>query len=359
MGRRKKGVRIIGPYESRGRWRVFEFDVKNEREAIYFATRQAAEAHIEKFEECDLLDDHSTESARRLYLAHLALEGNKKSSIDRTEWSLKAFFPKSLPLWGIRPKHCAKLYEALYTEPRKSTKRPLSVDSHRNALAETKTFLDYCVKQGWIRRNPAKEIKGVGARSHGKPQLDRVKDVRKWYETATDLAEGGDEGAIAALMALVLGMRASEIVTRTIHDLDEDEQPCDVVIIARGKTAQSRRRIEIPSPLREYLVELVEHRKDSAYLFAAKSSTGHHDRNWIRSNVRRICDLAKVTVVTAHAMRGTLATIATSSGAASHIVTATLGHANIKTTQDSYAKAGSVEVGVRKVGHLKLVKGAE
>ncbi len=355
MARRPKGVRILGPYRERRRWKVYEVDATNERTAVYFTNRKEALAFVAMFEEADLLDDHDTESARELYLASLLLEGNKATSIDRTRWSLKNFFPEPLPLWSLRPRHCAKLYEQLSTEVRKTTGKPLAVDSHRNALAETKTFLDWCVSMGWIRRNPAKSVKGTGARAHGKPQLERIKDVRKWYETAIDLADGGDEGAIAALMALLLGMRATEIVSRTIYDLDEDALPCDTVIITRGKTAKSRRRIEVPEPLRTFLVELVEGRGDKKHLFEAKSYTGHRDRNWVRSNVRRICGLAGVELVTAHAMRGTLATISVASGAAAHIITATLGHATIKTTQDSYAAAGAVEVGVRRRGHLKLV----
>lgn len=355
MGRRKKGVRVLGPYADRQQWRVVEFTSDGERTTLIFATRQKAAAYIEAFEEADLLDDHNTGTARKLYLDHLETEGNRASSIERTKWSLTVFFPEDVPLWSLRPKYCEARYKSLVCEPRAKTGKPLANDSHRNALAETKTFLDYCVKAGWLRRNPATAIKGSGARNHGKQQLERIKDIRKWYAVATDLAEGGDEGAIAALMALILGMRASEIVKRTIYDLDEDDAPCDVMIITRGKTPNSNRRIEIPSPLREFLVEQTEARPDRAYIFEARSALGHHDRNWIRSNVRRICTLAGVKVVTAHAMRGALATIATSSGAASHIVTATLGHSSIKTTQDSYAKAGSVEVGVRKRGHLKLV----
>ena len=38
----------------------------------------------------------------------------------------------------------------------------------------------------------------------------------------TELADVGDEGAVAAMMALVMGMRASEIVSRVVRDLDDD-----------------------------------------------------------------------------------------------------------------------------------------
>lgn len=39
-----------------------------------------------------------------------------------------------------------------------------------------------------------------------------------------------------------------------------------------------------------------------------------HWRDWVIDNVHRICDLAKVPRVTAHAMRGLLATITASAG---------------------------------------------
>ena len=48
---------------------------------------------------------------------------------------------------------------------------------------------------------------------------------------ALELASKGDEGATAALVALLLGMRASEITTRRVNDLDEDEEPGDLLWI--------------------------------------------------------------------------------------------------------------------------------
>ncbi len=78
----------------------------------------------------------------------------------------------------------------------------------------------------------------------------------------------------------------------------------------------------------------------------------------MRASVHRICELAEVDKVTAHAMRGALGTLALDRGTAGHAVAATLGHADIKTTIDSYARPGSAEVGVRRRG-MKVLSGGK
>jgi site-specific recombinase XerC len=77
-----------------------------------------------------------------------------------------------------------------------------------------RTFLAWCIERGWMRENPAAGVKGIGKRrprgkTLGKASHElRVKEARAWYAKALDLADGGDEGATAALVALLLGMRA-------------------------------------------------------------------------------------------------------------------------------------------------------
>jgi len=50
------------------------------------------------------------------------------------------------------------------------------------------------------------------------------------YAKAVELADSGDEGATAALVAMLLGMRASEIVSRRVSVLDEDSAPGDLLV---------------------------------------------------------------------------------------------------------------------------------
>jgi integrase len=60
--------------------------------------------------------------------------------------------------------------------------------------------------------------------------------------------------------------------------------------------------------------------------------TRSHGRGWVIDHVHRVCDLAEVPRVTAHAMRGLLATITAERGMAGHLIAATLGHEDERTT---------------------------
>jgi hypothetical protein len=94
----------------------------------------------------------------------------------------------------------------------------LKAERHRNILAEAKSFLRWCtVKKKWLARNPLEEVEGVGKRKHGTTQL-RVDEARKWLVKAVALADEGEAGAVAASLALVMGMRANEIVSRVLRD---------------------------------------------------------------------------------------------------------------------------------------------
>jgi integrase len=165
-------------------------------------------------------------------------------------------------------------------------------------------------------------VKGVGKRRHRKEQL-RIDAAWKWAGKALELADDGEEGAVAALLALMMGMRASEIVSRVVRDLDDNGR---LLVIPDAKTPAGVRTLEVPELLRPYLLEQAEGRKPEELLF------GYHYRDW----VRRICTAAKVPVVTAHGMRGLHSTIAVQRGMTGHVVAGALGHESETTTFQSY-----------------------
>lgn len=200
---------------------------------------------------------------------------------------------------------------------------------------------------------------------HGKEGNEfRIREARTWYAKALDLADLRDEGAVGTLVAMLLGMRASEIVSRRVSDLGEDEEPGDLLWIPDTKTPAGRRQLEVPEVLRPLLVALADGKNADRYLFEAEKPSAEHKngrphwRDWIRHNVHRVCELADVPVVTAHAMRGLLATLTTSRGMAGHLVAQTLGHENERTTMHAYAAPGSAAAGAQKRG-LKLLKGGK
>jgi integrase len=71
-------------------------------------------------------------------------------------------------------------------------------------------------------------------------------------------------------------------------------------------------------------------------------------------HVHRICDRAAVPRVTAHAMRGLLATLTAECGLAGHLIAATLGHEDERTTMHAYAASGSTKAGALRRGLVAL-----
>ncbi len=354
MARPKKGERILGPYfdDERERWRVVTVAADGSTERPTFGSEKEAREYIDLLLGEISANTHSTESAIELYRKYLEHDkGNKPGSIYQTTWALKRFFPEPLPLRSLKPATCAELYDKLAA---KDSPTKIAVDTHRNTLSQVKTFLKWCKARKFISTNPAAEIEGKGRRSKGKPQL-AIKEARLWYLKALELALAGRQGAAGALIALLLGLRASEIVAIKVEDLDDDEAPCDRLRIPDSKTLAGRRTLEVPEELRPVFVALAKGKARGEFLFKSKrSEQGRRGRAWPRKNIQRICRMVGVPTVSAHAMRGLMATIAAERGLAGHVVAATLGHEDERTTRESYARLGAFEAGARKRGVAKL-----
>jgi integrase len=261
---------------------------------------------------------------------------NRPSSVVTTTSRLRSFFSSQLetPIATITPQIAARCYTDLATRnTRTSTKT--TVDTHRNSLAEAKTFMKWCAAkdQRFIFRNPLEGVQGTGKRKHGKEQL-RIDEARKWLAKAIELANEDEPGAVAAMMSLLMGLRCSEIVSRTVRDLDDEGR---LLWIPYSKTDAGRRTLEVPDVLQPYLVELAADKLPTALLF------DYHARNWPRQWVKRICIKASVPRVCAHAMRGLHATLAVRAGMAAHAVAAQLGHESFATTAQSYADPSALK----------------
>jgi integrase len=358
---------VLGPYEQHNGWRIVLVHADGSRKSTLHETEQRATRYAEILLAELAREDHTTSTALGEYKSHLAMKGDKQSSIDVTAWAILKFFPEPLSLKLLSAKRCQRAYDELRTRPTRS-KKPPAVDTHRNVLAQTKSFLAWCVKQGWLRENPAATIEGVGKRrprgkSLGKAGNElRVREARAWYVKALEFAGNGDQGAVAALVALLLGMRAHEIVSRRVADLDEDGAPGDLLWIPCSKTPAGRRTLEVPEVLRPLLLACAEGKASDRHLFERmrkheRADHRPHMRDWIIDQVHRVCDAAKVPVVTAHAMRGLLATITAERGLAGHLIAATLGHEDERTTMTAYAAPGAASAGDRRRGLVVLAGG--
>jgi integrase len=348
MARQQKSERAVGPYPARGRWRVALVE-GGTRVYRYFPTREEAEAFLkEANREFRRSGDKSVEEGIEAYERYLLTEkGNKPGSVEDTLFRLRTFFPDTdLPLADLTPHKCSGYYEGLRTKISPRTKKAYSVDTQRNVLAEAKTFLRWCAERRFVGRSVLDQVKGVGKRRHGKPQL-RIDEARRWLKVAGDLAERGEGWAVAAMLALVLGMRASEILSRVVRDLDDEGR---LLWIPDSKTEAGRRTLEVPDFLRPYLQHLAQGKGKDELIFGA------HWRDYLRKAVAKICRLAGVPKVSAHSMRGLHSTLALAHGTSGHVVAASLGHKSEATTLRSYADPTAVE-SARRLRTLSVLEG--
>ena len=112
-------------------------------------------------------------------------KSNKPGSVEDTLYRLGVFFPDGeVLLRDLNLKTCSGCYEALRTRKTRLG-RAFSVDSHRNILAEAKSFLRWCtVKKKWLARNPLAdsppEFETIGPRIVS-TRLARRKNRMVWW----------------------------------------------------------------------------------------------------------------------------------------------------------------------------------
>lgn len=334
--RQRQSDRVLGPYEEDGVWRIIivENGVRRTRKVDSLK----AALHLKKQIEQRLCTEEELtlkEALMRYREFVRVAKQNKFLSIEAAFDRLERFFPdQSLPLQQLTATKGALLYQNLFSRYAAAT--------HRRMLTEAKTFLSWCVKQKWLTTNILDDVEGEGKCRRGKKQL-RFQEAKSWLEVALKLAHQGEQGAVAALMTLLLGLRASEIVSLTVRDIDDEGK---LLWVTDSKTEAGKRTLEIPSMLRPFLQHLCQGKAPYDRLL------GYSSRDVPRKWVQRICQLAQVERVTAHGMRGLHSTLALQAGATPHVVAKSLGHVSFATTLNHYAAPGSLQAGQ----HQKLME---
>ena len=336
VARQKGGARVLGPYPvGDGRFRVVVFTREGERADEVCATEEEAQAFrlaalAELAQPCE-----TVEKAIDAYKAHQIDKGNKEKSYRETERRMRSFFG---PVLGRSLDMLTEKWARdRYTEFRK----PLAPDSQLNTLAQAKSLMAWCDKQGWLPSgSPLRNVEPVGTRRQGKPQL-RVDESRRFLSKALEL---GDRGSVAAACCLILGLRPGEVVGRVARDVDDGGR---LLWVPKSKTKAGKRRVEVPEPLQALLEALAASWPDETSkrpedpLFGRKSKKGRiwaHTLTWMRKQTRKLTTAARVPYVPPHGLRGTHATIALGAGASGHVVAATLGHETPRITREAYAK---------------------
>lgn len=343
--RKRKGARVNGPYPARRGWRVVVVAADGTRRSQILATERAAARFIADVTAELAVETLTVSQALERYELYLAAKGNRTRSIETTMGRLRAFFPDgAIEMIDLTGKRCVALYDQVQQRPTRTRRKP-TVDTHRNTLNESRTFLRWAAKRGWVQGDPMAAVEGIGRRARGKPQL-RLDESRAFLSAA--IVAGGP-GELAAALALLMGLRASEITSLHARDVDDGGRLLWVAETAEGKTDAARRQLEAPEPL-PALLDGARRAVGTGPLFPGRN------RHWVLRQVRRLCRAAGVPIVCAHGLRGTHASIAQDHGATGRVVAGALGHASPAVTEAHYTTREAAQRGLAKRAALRLVR---
>lgn len=349
MARPKNGEeRVLGPDRHGRRWRVTFVDAEGERTRVSCESEEEAWEVIKGAKAIVGAAASTIEKAIGAYEVFMRHEkGNKSRSVDATGFRLRCFFDGhlELPVYRLNAALGEKLYGAFLpttaTEGKtippvrlKPDGKPYAVDSHRNMLAEAKTFGAWMHDKKYVRANPFADIRGKGRRRHGKNKpILHMDEARTWLAHARQLADAGEIGAVMAMVGILMDMRAEEITLRSVRDVDDGCR----VLWTESKTEAGTRRIRIPELLRPYLLRLVlDRRPDEPLFYSSRSASGYFDRAMPRKWADRISKAMKIPTVGAHGLRRTFATLGTAIGETPEALAAVMGHESPTTTRQSY-----------------------
>ena len=335
-------ARVLGPYAEKDRWRVIILE-KGARRSEYLATQPEARKRISQ-----LKKQHGKAEALtvgmmlEVYTKEREVLGKVLPLTSQLQKArIRDFLASALELQvsSVTSTMAARLYADLIESPNSSSGKFLSVASHRAYLSFVKGLFNWAVKKGIIGSSPFSAVTPVGKPNAGKTQL-RIDEARRFVQVAlTDYETRRKPMALAAVMALTMGLRASEILKRKIRDLDDD---CGVLWIDHGKTRNAKRHLQTPEFLRPYLRVLIDSQLEDTYVFLSERSGQPFRHQSLWATVQRLCVLAKTTAVCTHSLRGLYATLAVESGALSETVASSLGHGSFAMTERHYAQASSV-----------------
>ena len=336
-------ARVLGPYaEENDRWRIIVLE-KGVRRSEYLSSQSEARKRITQLRKQQgkaealtvgkMLEAFSTERE----LSGKVLPATSLIQAARVRDFLFSILEARVS--SVTPISAAKLYADLVMKPNRVKGIPPSVATHRAYLSLAKNLFYWGVKKGIVTTSPFASVMAVGKPNAGKTQL-RIEEARRFVRAALDYYESRRKPiAIAAVMALTMGLRASELLRRKVRDLDDG---CSVLWIDHGKTRNAKRHLLIPEFIRPYLRGLIEDRGQEAYLFESSRPREPFRHQVLWAMVQRLCAQAHTTVVCTHSLRGLYATLAVESGALSETVASSLGHGSFAMTERHYAQASSI-----------------
>lgn len=332
-------VKIFGPYPptaGRSRWRLQIYcPLTKTKRSVTLPTREEAESLIPQFE---------AEIARSApLLCHAAIQqfvAYKKTYVSPQSAKfigdrLLEFLP-DVPLSQITEAKAERIY--LDETQRVGKFGTIKAATHQSRLRTTKEFFKWLVKKGLAHANPFAAVEPIGRANTGKVQPTET-DAQKLDAILFEAARAGEEGALALLVQLYLGLRSSEVLKLEVAAVEREGRKVSIV---RGKTRNARRALDLFPDVATLLWPLCKDRPGTDRVFAR-----HLDRcpapNYLYKRLHNYCQRAGIREYCPHSLRGLHSSLALVAGATSHQVAASLGHASFATTAKHYADPSAIE----------------
>lgn len=345
---------IYGPYapsKGRTRWRLQVYDqASGRKKSVTAESRAAAEALIPLIEaELTRQAPLGLHAAIEQYLAH-------KQTVAQPQWvrtlgeRLRAFLP-DLPVSQLLPQQAEALYE-------KETQRVgrfgvVKAATHHALLRSVKELFRWLCKRGLAAQNPFSDVEPIGKANSGKPQ-PRETDARKLDALLFAQARAGDEGSLALLVQIYLGLRSDEVLSLRVGAVEREGHKLTIV---RGKTRNAKRSLEVYPEVAALLWAHCQDRPEDERVFAARLPQKPRP-DWMYKRLHKRCAELGLPKFCPHSLRGLHSTLALAGGATTHQVAASLGHASFATTAKHYADPAALDnVKLRRV--VTVLRGRE
>jgi integrase len=326
-------------YSYRDGWRVFYRVGGLLSGTRVFGTRAEAEETADRIRSEIIMRSRTVRSALDAFEAELRARGLRPSTVARIERDAVRLLRELLdcPLSALTSRRADSIYTNL------ATSGEYEAGTHQMSLKVAKAFGAWCAhpRRRWLRENPFTGVEKIGKVADHRSESLHVAEAREFREKGLALAECGDVGALAALLALLTSLRPSEITQITARDVDEG----GAVLWIDGanlKTANTRRPIEIQDPeLRALLARFVD----------GKAPTDHlvpHAKNFPTRAAQRIAEEIGVPNANARMLRRTFASLAARRGRSLDDLAFSMGHGadeRASTARRHYIAPGARETG--------------
>jgi integrase len=332
-------VKVYGPYapcKGRSRWRLMVFDpTSNQRQMLTFESEEAARealplAAAQVQTHVPLLL-HDTIQQYLDYKATLVAALWLRTLGDR----LRTFLP-NIPLSQLTPRRAEELYKS--ETQRVGKFGVVKPATHHALLRNTKEFFNWLCEKGLASANPFQAVKPIGRANAGKEQ-PRETDAKTLDAHLFERARAGEEGALALLVQIYLGLRTSEVLSLTIGAIEREGHKVSIV---RGKSKNAKRSLDLYPDVATLLWAHCAGRPIAERVFAANLPKRPKPA-WMYKRLHQYCCSAGIPKYCPHSLRGLHATLALENGATSYQVAAGLGHGSFATTAKHYARPSAID----------------